>query len=166
VYDGRSWDGVVGPVFGPGRIETVKADGVRELSADAVIHTGGWHPRYARVLLIEHDDRVGVILIDGNGDGAELELEYWHRDDDLWHGGATAGHGPLAFLPTFQAWNAGDFVAAIGRTRPGAAVSVDYGNSRYRRQASELGIWGFVHAADSPDSDELPTVVVQSPLTP
>ena len=140
-------------------------NGVRDLSADAVIQTGGWHPRYARVLLIEHNDHDGLVLVDGNGDGAELELEYWHRGDDgLWRCGATAGHGPLAFPPTFQAWNAGDFVAAVGRARPGAKIEIEYGGQRYRRHANEFGIWGFVHVADSPDSSELPTMVGRPPV--
>ena len=101
-------------------------EGIAELSADAVIHVGGWHPRYARVLLIEHDEQDAVILVDGNGDGAELELEYWHRGDDgRWLGGSTSGYGPLAFLPTLRAWNAGPFVAAVGRTQPNAEVTRD-----------------------------------------
>ena len=32
------------------------------LTPDAVIRVGGWHPRYARVLLIEHDDDDAVVL--------------------------------------------------------------------------------------------------------
>jgi hypothetical protein len=141
-------------------------DGVRELSADAVIDTGGWPPRYARVLLIEHDEQDAVILVDGNGDGAELELEYWRRGDDgLWHGGSTSGHGPLASLPESQTWNAGDFVAAVGRARPFTEVSVEYGGRRYRRRANEFGTWGFVHASDSPNTGELPAVVIESPPT-
>ena len=132
-------------------------EGIAELSADAVIHVGGWHPRYARVLLIEHDEQDAVILVDGNGDGAELELEYWHRGDDRrWLGGSTSGYGPLAFLPTLRAWNAGPFVAAVGRTHPNAEVTVTYAGEAYRRRASEFGTWGFVHAADSPDTGELP----------
>ena len=72
-------------------------EAIRELSADAIISAGGWHPRYARVLLIERDDDAAMMLVDGNGDGAELELEYWHRDvDGAWHGGSCGGHGPLA----------------------------------------------------------------------
>jgi len=141
-------------------------DGIGELSAEAIIRTGGWHARYARVLLIEHDDHHAVILVDGNGDGAELELEYWHRDDDgLWYGGSSSGHGSLAFLSAFQAWNAGDFVAAVGRARPNTEVSVQYGDRVYSRRTSEFGIWGFVHAADSPDAGELPALVTGSPPT-
>jgi hypothetical protein len=132
-------------------------EGIAELSADSVIRTGGWHPRYARVLLIEHDEQDAVILVDGNGDGAELELEYWHRGEDgRWHGGGTSGYGPVAFLPRLRAWNAGPFVAAVGRTQPNAEVTVAYAGEAYRRRASEFGTWGFVHAADSPDTGELP----------
>jgi hypothetical protein len=140
-------------------------DHIRELGADAIIRAGGWPPRYARVLLIEHDEQDAVIIVDGNGDGAELELEYWHRGDDgLWHCGATSGHGPLAFMPTFQAWNGADFVAAVGRARPHAEISVEYAGEVYRRRASEFGTWGFVHAADSRDAGELPAVVTEPPL--
>jgi hypothetical protein len=139
-------------------------DHIRELTAEAIIQGGGWNPKYARVLLIEHDEQHAVILVDGNGDGAELELEYWHHaDDGLWHGGSTSGHGGLAYLREFQAWNAGDFVAALGRAQPGSELSVEYGGQVYRRQATEFGTWGFVHAADSPQRFELPTVVSSSP---
>jgi hypothetical protein len=140
--------------------EAAMNDHIRELAVDAIIQAGGWHPRYARVLLIEHDEQDAVIIVDGNGDGADLELEYWHRGDDgLWHGGATSGHGPLAFMPTFQAWNGADFVAAVGRARPNAEITLAYAGQAYRRRASEFGIWGFVHAADLPDTGELPVLV-------
>lgn len=139
-------------------------DHIPELKANAIIEGGGWNPGYARVLLIEHDEQDAVIL--GNGDGAELELEYWHRGEDgLWHGGSTSGHGALAFLPTFQAWNAGTFVAALGRTRPRAEISIQYGGRVYRRRASGFGTWGFVHAADSLDAGELPAFLSESPPT-
>ena len=141
-------------------------DHIPELKADAIIERGGWNPRYARVLLIEHDEQDAVILVDGNGDGAELELEYWHHcEDGLWHGGSTSGHGPLAFLPTFQAWNAGPFVAAVGRARPNTQVSVAYAGQVYSRRANEFGTWGFVHAADSLDAGELPAFHSESSPT-
>lgn len=139
---------------------------IPELTADAIIRGGGWHPRYARVLLIEHDGQDAVILIDGNGDGAELELEYWHHGEDgRWHGGSTSGYGPLTGLPPIRTWNAGPFVAAVGRTRPHAEVDVEYGGRVYRRRCSEFGTWGFVHAPDSLDRGELPAVVNGPPTT-
>ena len=134
-------------------------DAIGELTADALIAGGGWNPKYARVLLIEDDGHDAVILVDGNGDGAELELEYWQREaDGIWHGGSSSGHGALDHLPGAQSWHAGLFVAAIGRADPAAEVSVEYGGQVYSRRANEFGIWGFVHAADSADSSEVPRV--------
>jgi hypothetical protein len=139
-------------------------DAIGDLTADALIAGGGWNPRYARVLLIEHDGHNAVILIDGNGDGAELELEYWLREPDgIWQGGSSSGHGSLDGLPAAQSWHAGLFVAAIGRADPAAEVSVGYGGWVYRRVANEYGIWGFVHAADSTDPREVPAVTGVGP---
>ena len=134
------------------------------LSEDAVIRTGGWHPRYARVLLIEHDEHDAIVLVDGNGDGAELELEYWHRDvDGTWGGGSTGGHGPLEFLPSSEAWDAGEFVAALGRVAPGTEVTVEYGGHAYHRTANEFGVWGLIHQADSARPRELPEATAFRP---
>jgi hypothetical protein len=134
-------------------------DAIRDLSADAIITAGGWHPRYARVLLIEQDDDDALVLVDGNGDGAELELEYWHRDvDGTWSGGSSGGHGPLEFVSSSESWDAGDFVVALGRVAPAAEVTVNYGGQVYQRTANEFGIWGLIHAADSAHSGELPEV--------
>jgi hypothetical protein len=139
-------------------------DAIRGLSGEALIRAGGWDPRYARALLVEQDGDHALALIDGNGDGAELELEYWRRDTDgVWHGGASSGHGALNSMPAVQSLNAGDIVAALGRAEPAAEVSVQYDGNVYRRQATESGVWGFVHAADSTRPDEMPTVVAVEP---
>ncbi len=139
-------------------------DAIGELTAHALIAAGGWSPAYARVLLIEHDGHDAVILIDGNGDGAELELEYWQREaDGIWHGGSTSGHGALDDLPAAQSWHAELFVGAVGRADPAAEVGVEYGGQVYRRRANEFGIWGFVHAPDSTDPREVPTVTAIAP---
>jgi hypothetical protein len=128
-------------------------------SAETIIRTGGWHPRYARVLLVEHDGDRALVLVDGNGDGAELELEYWLRDaDGEWQGGSSSGHGALEYMATAQSWDAGDFVAALGRADPGAEITIQYGGATYRRRTNEFGLWGFVHPADSSRTDETPTV--------
>jgi hypothetical protein len=140
---------------------TVMADGIGELSAAEIIRIGGWHPRYARVLLIEHDHDFAVVLVDGNGDGAELELEYWQRDaDGRWHAGSSSGHGSLDRLRVAQIWDAGPFVAALGRVGRSAEVSVEYAGRVYRLEGNEFGAWGFIHAADSARRGELPAVTV------
>jgi hypothetical protein len=136
-------------------------DAIRDLSADAIIRAGGWHPSYARVLLIEDNEDDALVLVDGNGDGAELELEYWHRDtDSSWRGGSTSGHGSLDFMPSSESWDAGEFVAALGRVAPATEVTVEYGGHAYHRTANEFGVWGLIHAADSARPGELPKVTV------
>jgi hypothetical protein len=130
-------------------------------SAQTIILTGGWHPRYARVLLVEHDGDRALVLVDGNGDGAELELEYWVRGaEGVWQGGSTSGHGALDYMASVQSWSAVDFVVALGRTKPGADIDVQYGGAVYRRRANEFGLWGFIHRANSSRPDETPTVTM------
>jgi len=134
-------------------------EAISELSPEDIIRVGGWHPGYARVLLVEHDDHDAIVVIDGNGDGAELELEYWHRDsDDAWAGGSTSGYGPLDALSPAQSWDAGPFVAACGRVAPATEVTIAYGGHVYRRTANDFGLWGFIHAADSASRGDLPAV--------
>jgi hypothetical protein len=134
-------------------------DAIRELSADVIIRTGGWHPGYARVLLIEQGDHDALVLVDGNGDGAELELEYWHRDTDgTWSGGSSGGHGPLDFVESSESWDAGEYVVALGRVAPATEVTVTYGGQAYHRTANEFGLWGLIHLADSARPGELPEV--------
>jgi hypothetical protein len=128
------------------------------LSPDVVIRSGGWDPRYARVLLIEEDDGQALILVDGNGDGAELELEYWQCHAGGWHPGTSSGHGPLDSLASVNTWNAGELVCALGRGSPGSNVRIAYGGRTYSRQANDFGVWGFVHEADSPHAGEMPAV--------
>jgi hypothetical protein len=139
-------------------------DGIRSLSADSIIRVGGWHPRYARVLLIEHDQNDAVVLVDGNGDGAELELEYWHRGiDGTWGGGSTSGHGSLDSMSSSESWDAGEFVVALGRVAPATQVTVEYGGHAYHRAANEFGVWGLIHAADSARPGEVPEVTAFRP---
>ena len=64
------------------------------LTAAEVIATGGWHPGYARVIALSSEDGYGFALVDGNGDGAELEAEAWVWRDGAWHGSTTSGAGP------------------------------------------------------------------------
>ena len=142
-------------------------DAMPVLSAETLIRVGGWHPGYARVLLIEQDGDNALVLIDGNGDGAELELEYWLRESDgFWRGGSTGGHGPLDFMASSESWDAGEFVVALGRVAPATEVTVEYGGQTYHRTANEFGIWGLIHAADSARAGELPEVRAFRPSRP
>lgn len=44
------------------------------LSEDVIIRLGGWDSRFACVLLIERSGVHALVLVDGNGDGAEHSL--------------------------------------------------------------------------------------------
>jgi hypothetical protein len=59
------------------------------LTPEEVIARGSWDPRYARVLAIASDQDYGFALVDGNGDGAELEAEAW-----TWDGGTRTARDP------------------------------------------------------------------------
>jgi hypothetical protein len=51
------------------------------LTEEEVLAHGGWHPRYARVLAVAGDGDYGdygFAVVDGNGDGADLDAEMWH----------------------------------------------------------------------------------------
>lgn len=135
----------------------MKADPTN-LTGDLVISTGGWHPAYARVILIVADEDVAFVLVDGNGDGSELEMEYWHKDADDWIGGQSSGYGALDSLSTVT-WDAGPMVCAIGRGAPGEAVLIRYDDSTYECQVNHFGIWGFVRKTDDWFTGRLPEVV-------
>ena len=128
------------------------------LTDDLVIGAGGWHPAYARVILIVADEDVAFVLVDGNGDGSELEMEYWHRDRDRWIGGVSSGYGPLDGLSTVT-WDAGPMVCAVGRCAPGKAVVISYDRYMYQCPANQFGIWGFVRKTKEWFTGRLPEVV-------
>jgi hypothetical protein len=65
------------------------------LTEEHIIAEGGWHPRYARTVAIATDGDHGLALVDGNGNGAELENEIWLFSDGEWVGGSSSGAGPL-----------------------------------------------------------------------
>lgn len=127
------------------------------LTAELVIETEGWHPRYARVVLIAADDDVGVVLVDGNGDGSELEMEYWTHDGDAWVGGSSSGYGSLDSVSTVT-WDAGPMVCAIGRGSAGEIAQVRYDGEVFDCIVNEFGLWGFERKTEEMFTGELPEV--------
>lgn len=61
-------------------------------------------------------------------------------------------------MSSAQSWDAGEFVAALGRMAPGTEVTIEYGGHAYNRTANEFGVWGLIHAADSARPGEVPAV--------
>jgi hypothetical protein len=111
------------------------------------------------VLLIEEQDGQAVALVDGNGDGAELELEYWTREDSSgWACTSSSGYSGLSSLGQAETWTTDTHVVALGKGPLGADVRVTYAGNTYSRHANEFGIWGFITQANPESSAELPVV--------
>lgn len=134
------------------------------LSEDVIIGLGGWDSRFARVLLIERSGMHALVLVDGNGDGAELELEYWRDADDSWHCETSSGFSALDSLEPVDTWDTEELVCAIGRVTPNSVVHITYGDRAYSRRANRFGVWGFIHEADSPHPGELPVTSTNAGL--
>lgn len=129
------------------------------LSPEVVLSEGGWNRNFARVLLVEEYDEQAVALVDGNGDGAELELEYWTREGASgWVCASSSGYSDLGSLARAETWTTGTHVVALGKVAPGADVRLSYAGGTHSRQANEFGIWGFIAPADPESPGELPVV--------
>jgi hypothetical protein len=124
------------------------------LSHRDVLASGGWHPRYVRVLITASDGDYGFALVDGNGDGAELEEEQWQWEGGpgghgRWQGGSTSGAGPLDHLPPLVAGgHIGPAYFAYGRVPGAESVTIGFEQRRYEMPVvSPLGVWGFIRVA-------------------
>ena len=129
------------------------------LDPQEVLAPGGWHPRYARVLSTASDGNYGFALVDGNGDGAELEAELWMWEDGRWRGGSSSGAGPVDRLGSLVAGGRlGDAFFAYGRVPGRNVVTVEFEQRRYEVPAP-LGIWSFIKVAAAPGRCGLPALV-------
>jgi len=128
------------------------------LTEDRIITGGGWNATYARVVAIAVDDDVAFALIDGNGDGVELEMEYWFKGGSGWSAGQSSGYGSLQGLPTV-AWDAGPMVCAVGRAEPGETILVEHKEVVHGCRPNEYGIWTFIQKVRTPDDGGVPRVL-------
>jgi hypothetical protein len=115
------------------------------LTEEEVIARGGWHPRYARVLALASDGDYAFAIVDGNGDGAELEAETWRWDDGTWHGRTSSGTGPLSTLE--RAEPGGQFgraCFAYGRVHGRQSVTVEFDGQTYQAPVGREGVWAFI----------------------
>ena len=129
------------------------------LRPQEVLALGGWHRGYARVLITVSDGDYGFALVDGNGDGAELEEELWRWEDGRWDGAGSSGAGPLDRLrPLATGGRLGDAFFAYGRVPGRNVVTVEFEQHRYEVSAP-LSIWGFIKIAATPRRCRLPALV-------
>ena len=121
-----------------------------DLSPSELIRAGGWHPDHARVLRIERVGEVALVVIDGNGNGAELEQEAWIRSPQGWQCASSTGIGPLG-SPGWAAGTSCGLVWAAGTAPAGTTVVVEYRNERHSIQVDENGLWIFAGHDDEPE---------------
>jgi hypothetical protein len=121
------------------------------LTPEDVRAAGGWHPRYVRVLAVASDGDYGIAVVDGNGDGAELEEEAWLWDDGGWRPGTSSGAGPLSFLASIQTGGqVGEASYAYGQVPGRDAVRVSFGGQAYDVPVGPHGVWAFIKSGTGP----------------
>lgn len=128
------------------------AAGHGPLTAAEVIASGGWHPRYARLIALASDGDYGFALIDGNGDGSELEAEAWAWRDGAWGCSFTSGAGPLDQVESLctggqigeTAW------FAYGRAPGRGTVTVAFDNSLHTVPVGHFEVWAFIASRRDP----------------
>ncbi len=129
------------------------------LTAHDVLSHGGWHPRYTRILAVASDGDYGFALVDGNGDGAELEAETWIWDYGIWTGACSSGAGSLSTLGPLQAGDHSDDACYAFGSAPGRrTITIGLDGHHYRVPVSKHGAWAFVKIRPDPHSRGLPSL--------
>ncbi len=129
------------------------------LSAEEILAHGGWHPRYARVLAAASDGHFGFAVIDGNGDGAELETEIWHSENGTWHSASSSGAGPLSDLGPLQTGGQiGDACFAYGAAPRRQSVTISFDGRLHEVPVGPAGVWAFIKARTNPADHEPPSL--------
>jgi hypothetical protein len=123
----------------------------RGLTEEDVIAGGGWHRGYARVLAVASDADYGFAVVDGNGDGAELEAETWKWDSGNWVGASSSGAGPLDHLGPLQpGGQIGDAYFAYGRAPGRPEITITFDGHPHQVPVSSYGVWAFIKIRTSP----------------
>jgi hypothetical protein len=130
------------------------------LTAEHVIAEGGWHRRYARIVAIATAGDYGLALVDGNGDGAELEDEIWTFSDGAWVGQSSSGAGPLDYLPALTSWwPVKNVCFAYGRAPGRSSVTLGLSGQQYHVPVGPRGVWAFVTVLTDPPRCDSPELV-------
>jgi hypothetical protein len=105
---------------------------------------GGWHSRFARVLVEARNNQFAFALIDTNGDGRALASEVAVLDDSgLWqHFESDEDSSDVG------RWWTSNVVCAWGLDSRRATVVLAYGGKQHLIRADRSGRWAFIHPCD------------------
>ena len=128
------------------------------LTAEEVLAKGGWHPRYARVIAVTSDGACGFALIDGNGDGQELEAEVWTWQEGSWMANGSSCAGPLCGVgPVRSGGQIDNAYFAYGSAPGQQVISISFDGRLYPTPVNRHGIWAFIRIRTDPQGHGLPT---------
>ncbi len=77
---------------------------MESLDFDTAIAAGGWDARFARILDIATLDDWAAVLVDPNGDGADLNLDLYRRLDGTWVE-MLSGNGAVFLDDVYATWD-------------------------------------------------------------
>jgi hypothetical protein len=120
---------------------------VRSLDLKSAIDAGGWDHRYAVALAVQTAGDIAAALIDTNGDGADIDLDFYVRGaDGSWRGTSSGSAGDEGAEWTDRV------VATWGNAEPGQVLTVDYLGEQHRVIANAAGWWLFIAPTSDPDA--------------
>jgi hypothetical protein len=127
------------------------------LIAQEVLARGGWHPRYARVLAAVSDGDYGFAVVDGNGDGAELDTEIWRWNGAGGDGAGSSGAGPLSTMgPVQTGGQIDDAYFAYGSAPGRRSITISFDGRRCAVPVGRHGVWAFIRIRTDPQRHGFP----------
>lgn len=130
------------------------------LTTAEVIACGGWHPRYARVIVVASAGDHGFALVDGNGDGSELEAEHWRWHEGSWEPGGSSGVGPLDTIGSLcSGGQVGDSAWFAYGSAPGEnTVTIAFDGRSHHVPVGSYGVWAFTGIRADPGGRDEPVL--------
>ena len=128
------------------------------LSTADVVARGGWHPRCVRVIAVASAGDYGFALVDGNGDGSELEAEHWLWLEGAWQQRGSSGIGPLDGVGPLHSGGYMDDTAwfAFGSAAGQDTVTVAFGGRSHQVPVGSYGVWAYTGIRAGPGGREEP----------
>ncbi|MEV6768322.1 hypothetical protein AB0N05_06760 [Nocardia sp. NPDC051030] len=115
-----------------------------------MIAIGGWHPAHACVLAVGGNGIWAVALVDTNGDGREIDIDYLLRDGDgRWHSGTSVG--AISDQPGANIGGSLDLEGPIycyGRAQRPGPTEVEFDGEQIQVTAASNGWWVWVRPAE------------------